>query len=185
MPLVMRSTDMTEEEYIVSETESEERHEYINGNLIAMPGESDINNEIAANILILLRQLLKAKGYSVYMEGVKVKIPGEPTYFYPDVFATKETTGDAKQYIKHEPELIAEVLSDTTRKYDLVDKFIAYQKISSLNYYLVVEPEKVLIQLFYKKEDDWEMMSFTNPSDVIGLSRMQIQFTVKDVYQPE
>ena len=41
---------LTIEEYIRFELQSECRHEYINGQLIEMPGEKDINNEIAIYI---------------------------------------------------------------------------------------------------------------------------------------
>ena len=116
------------------------------------------------------------------MEGVKVKIPDELKYFYPDVFATKEITGTTKQYIKHEPEIIVEVLSETTRKYDMVDKFISYQKISSLQYYMLVEPEKILVQLFYKENGDWEATSFTNVDDVIFLPALNMQLSLHHIY---
>ena len=106
MAVIVSDKKYTEEEYLDSELYSDIKHEYINGKLIQMPGEKDLNNEIAMNIAILLRRFLKSIGYSVYMEGVKVKIPNEAKYFYPDVFATKEITGNGKQYIKHQPEII-------------------------------------------------------------------------------
>ncbi len=185
MPVILSDIILTEDEYIQFELQSESKHEYCNGKLIDMAGESDINNEIAMNIAFILRQLLKSNGYSVYVEGVKIKIPDEPKYYYPDVFATKETTGITKQYIKYKPEIIVEVLSETTRKYDMVDKFINYQKITSLQYYMLVEPEKILVQLFYKKDNDWEVISFTNLNNVIDLTLLNIQLSLTDIYQPQ
>ena len=38
------SAPLTVEEYIQLELQSERRHEFINGQLIEMPGEKDINN---------------------------------------------------------------------------------------------------------------------------------------------
>jgi len=184
MPLIISERTFTEEEYIQYELQSDIRHEYVNGKLIEMAGESDLHNEIAMNIAILLRQILKGSGYSIYMEGVKIKLPDEPKYYYPDVFATKEITGSAKQYIKYQPEMIVEVLSETTRKYDMVDKFINYQKIPSLVYYMLVEPEKTLVQLFYKMNNDWEILSFTGIEDVVTLLAWNKAFTLKEVYKP-
>lgn len=183
MPIIAEQA-FTEEAYIQYELQSDTRHEYINGKLKAMAGESDLNNEIAMNIALLLRQFLKEQGYSVYMEGVKLKIPEELKYYYPDVFATKETTGSTRQYIKYQPEIIVEVLSETTRKYDMVDKFINYQKIPSLLYYMLVEPEKTLVQLFYKVNDDWEVISFTNLNDVIDFPMFKIRLSLTAIYQP-
>lgn len=184
MPLITSEHTFTEEEYIQHESQSDTRHEYANGRLIEIAGESDLHNEITVDVALLLRQLLKENGYSVYMEGVKIKIPDESKYYYPDVFATKETIGTTKQYIKYQAEIIVEVLSETTRKYDLVDKFINYQKISSLQYYLLAEPEKILVQLFYKVNNDWEVASFTNIEDIISLPVWNKQFTLSAIYQP-
>jgi len=182
MPLVTRDIALTEEEYINFELQSDIRHEFVNGKLIDMPGESDLHNDIVLTIAFLLKQELRQKGYNVYSESVKVKVPSEKKYYYPDVFATKELTGKVKQYIKHEPELIIEVLSESTRKYDTVDKFINYQKFPSLQYYILVEPETALVQLFYREGDDWEMRSFTKITDVLQLDALNISLSLKEIY---
>ena len=66
---------------------------------------------------------------------------GEGYYTYPDVFVTGHPDDLQNKYIKQFPVLIVEVLSDSIRKYDSIDKFIQYQKITTLEYYLSVEPE--------------------------------------------
>jgi len=49
--IVMRTAQsdkiFTVEEYIKHELTSERRHEFVNGQLFEIPGEKDINNEIA------------------------------------------------------------------------------------------------------------------------------------------
>ncbi len=44
------SAQLTVEEYIQLEFESDVRHEFINGQLIEIPGEKDINNQVAIYI---------------------------------------------------------------------------------------------------------------------------------------
>ena len=63
---------------------------------------------------------------------MKVKIQEEDQYYYPDIFITKEAETDNNKYVQFEPELIVEVLSETTRTKDMIDKFIQYRKIHSL-----------------------------------------------------
>src|SRR3954467_8999440 len=99
----------TVEEYIQHELRAEVRSEYINGQLFEMPGEKDINNEIAGTLYILFSTLLKTFGYYVYNHDVKVKVTGESKYYYADVFITKESRLESNQYIKSEPVLIVEV----------------------------------------------------------------------------
>lgn len=183
MGLVMHEKALSEKEYINFELQSEIKHEYVNGKLIDMPGESDLNNQLASNCFILLKILLKNKGYSFFIEGVKVKVPHENKYFYPDVFITKEPLSTGTVYIKEKPELIVEVLSESTRKYDTVDKFINYQKFDSLQYYILVEPETVFISVFARAEnDDWNLHTYSKETDIIQLPQLGISFTVNEIY---
>ena len=61
MPFTISDIVLTEDEYIAYELQLEDKHEYINSKLITMPGESDLNNETAMNIAILLRKLMNRK----------------------------------------------------------------------------------------------------------------------------
>jgi len=126
--------------------------------------------------------LLKDKGYSFFIEGVKVKLPREDKYFYPDVFITKEPLSKGTIYIKEQPELIVEVLSESTRKYDTVDKFINYQKFTSLKYYILVEPETLFISVFSRTENDWDLNTYSKGTDSIQLPQLGTGFTANEIY---
>lgn len=183
MGMMTHEKKLSEKEYILFELQSQVKHEYINGKLIDMPGESDLHNQLALSCCILLKRLLKDKGYSFFIEGVKVKLPDENKYFYPDVFITKEPLSNGTIYIKEQPELIVEVLSESTRKYDTVDKFINYQRFDSLQYYILVEPETVFISIFSRIEnDDWNLITYSKETDIIQLPKFGISFTAKEIY---
>jgi Uma2 family endonuclease len=82
--------------------------------------------------------------------------------------------------------LLVEVISGTTRKYDLVDKFIQYQKIETLQYYLCVEPEQQVV-LFYSKDAEgvWSIETFSKEEDIVNLAQLNTTFTLKQIYKPE
>ena len=173
----------TVEEYIKHELKSQVRSEFINGQLFEMAGEKDINNEIAGNLYILLSTLLKSLGYFIYSHDVKVKIFGEEKYYYPDVFITKELKTESNKYIKSEPVLIAEVVSETSQVNDYVDKYIAYTKIPSLQYYMIIEPETTLITCYKKDENgEWTTAKSTHLEDVVKLEISEVSFQLKEVY---
>ncbi len=177
----------TLDEYILLDEKGPDKHEYYYGKLIAMPGESLLHNRIAFLLSMLLHNLLEKQGFNVYIESVKVNIEGEEIYVYPDVTVIEnqpEADLPKKDYIIYQPLLIAEVLSDSTRKYDLTDKFIQYQKISSLQYYITVEPAKHLIHLFEKAADgDWTAKTFTELTETINLPQLNAAFTLADIYK--
>lgn len=174
----------TPEEYFSIEEAGDVRHEFVNGNLIEMSGASREHHKICKNILRILENLLADKGFEVFIENMKVKIQNENQYYYPDIFITKEVQTDENKYVQFEPELIVEVLSETTRAKDLVDKFIQYRKIKTLNFYLLVEPEKYLVLCNFKNDEgEWDMISYTEPEEIIALPKLNISISMKDIYK--
>jgi len=174
----------TIEEYIQHEWTAPARSEFINGQLFEMPGEKDINNQIALKFALLLMQLLAQKGYEVYAHDVKVKIFGENKYYYPDLFVTNEAKAESNRYIKSEPVLIVEVVSETSQVNDYVDKYIDYTKIPSLQYYLIVEPETLLITCYKRGEQsEWSTSKFTRLEDEVKLDLLNVSLKLRDVYQ--
>jgi Uma2 family endonuclease len=174
---------MTREEYIAFELKAARRHEFINGQLFEIPGELDINNLIAGKLYVLLACILEQKGYLVFSHDVKVAIPGEEKYYYPDVFVTNEPRTEENKYNKSAPVLIAEVLSPTSRITDTVDKYLDYTKIPSLHYYLVVEPEAVYITLYHRNGGgQWQADIFTQKEQIISLPLLEMQIPLSAVY---
>ena len=174
---------MSVEEYIAFEETSEVRHEYFNGKIYEMPGTTDFHNLICGNIYILLRQLFRGTDAGVFTENVKMQITDEK-YTYPDVFLTNDERDLQSRTIKKYPSVIIEVLSDKTRVYDKTDKFILYQKMSSLKHYLTVEPEKPLVEVYSIQEDGtWEVETFTLISETINLTSLNIELKMTDIYQ--
>ncbi len=53
----------TPEEYLESEVLSEERHEYIDGEIRLMTGGTPNHNDLAGNLLIILKLALKKQPY--------------------------------------------------------------------------------------------------------------------------
>jgi len=172
----------TVEEYITYELTSETRHEFINGQLFEMAGEKDINNLIAGIIYILLTNSLK--NYLVFNHDIKVAIPGGSKYYYPDVFATREEKNENNRYIKYQPEIIVEVVSESIQLTDYVDKYIDYTKIPSLQYYMIVEPETILITVYKRTAtNEWITRKYTQLKDVAQLDKMNVSFSLQDVYK--
>lgn len=180
MKAIELDTPLTEDEYFLFEEKSELKHELVNNTLYEMSGISKYHNRITLNILLLLRSLLKTETYELYFEGYKVKTPNG-NFFYPDVLICHT---DAHTYYTEQPILIVEVLSNTTRKFYLTDKFIQYQKIEMLKYYLCIEPEQLVALFYYKQQDEWIAETLTKEEQIISLPELNISFNLKDIYNP-
>lgn len=178
---------MTVEQYIAFEERSEERHEYINGNLIPMPGTSSDHNYLCMNLVQALRLLLKLQGltdYRIFQENVKVQITSERDYTYPDILVTNDPRDLKNQYIKKYPVVIFEVLSKTSRSEDSSDKFIRYKNIESLQNYILVDSGKKVVEVRVKSADGaWEAESYVETDVQFPVPALGIELPFDDVYE--
>jgi Uma2 family endonuclease len=173
---------ITIEEYIQSEWSAKIRHEFIDGVLIEIPQSDDTHNRIAGNIGICIADKIKNTGYQLYLIDIKVATPDYLKIFYPDVMVTNEPRTQENAYIKKAPVLLAEVVSPGSHSHDYIDKYIEYTKIPSLQYYLIVEPETILITMYARSEEGWEVQKFTKLADEISLPALGASLLLKDIY---
>lgn len=181
MKVIHLQKKMSDEEYFLFEEKSELRHELINGNLYEMSGISIFHNDIVRNLLFLFHTFLKGTDWKLVFESFKIKT-GDENFFYPDIAICYP---EVEKYFSAQPILIVEVLSDATRNYDLTDKYIQYKKFETLQYYLCVEPEQQAVFFYYKVEtEEWMTEIFTKDEQLISLSKLNISFSLKDIYNP-
>ena len=79
---------LTSEEYLELEAQSNQKHEYINGLVYAMAGTTDIYNIIAGNLFILIRTHLRGTSCRTYFADVKARIEQRNCFYYPDLLVT-------------------------------------------------------------------------------------------------
>ena len=101
----------TVDEYLELELASEEKHEFVDGILIEMPGESKKANKIAGSIYTTLRAGVKGKPFEVFNHDVKLRtVPGRK-YRYPDIMVAP-TDDDQDTHVVHNAVLTVEVTSE-------------------------------------------------------------------------
>jgi len=179
--IILDKPFLSENEYFLFEEKSELKHEYINSTLFEMSGASMDHNFIVINLLFLLKPAAKNKGKQTNIDGYKVRTP-DGNFFYPDLVIS-EPKGE--KYYTEKPILIVEVLSNSTRLYNLSDKFIQYRKCNTLEYYLCVEPEKKVVY-FFRREDNNEWIAeepYTDDEAIVSLPSLNTSLALKDIYQ--
>ena len=83
-PLPPTPPKISVQEYLALERQSEIRHEYVDGEMIAMAGVSFKHNKVSGNFYIGFELGLRDRDCEVYVESVRVRV--SPTrYRYPDV----------------------------------------------------------------------------------------------------
>lgn len=85
-------------EFLVWERKQEYKHEYVNGEVLAMSGASFNHNRIASNIIISIGSFLKNKSCDIFGSDLRVSVKFKNSYFYPDaiILCNEPEFDDAK-----------------------------------------------------------------------------------------
>ncbi len=148
---------LTEEEYLAQERRSPVKSEYYKGEIFAMAGAKESHNLIIAAVIGILHPHFKGKPCEVYPSDMKVKNAKDCFYAYPDVSIVcgKAEFLSSSQDVLLNPDLIIEVLSESTEKYDRGAKFSLYRNIPSVKEYLLINSEEKKIESFVRNGDNW------------------------------
>ena len=192
-------TRLTPEEYITFERKALPnaeiiRHEYINGELIAMSGASRAHNLITGNIFGELRTLLRGSKCETYANEMRVSTPTTTSYFYPDVVVVCEESrfeDDVFDTLLN-PIILVEVLSPSTQVYDRREKFAHYRQLASLQEYVLVSQDKVLVEHYRRQEKqgtasvtgkDWIFADFQALEEILPLTSIQCELPLQEIYE--
>ncbi|MDQ5768096.1 Uma2 family endonuclease [Thiothrix subterranea] len=174
---------ITEQDYLEGEKTAEFRHEYVDGQIYAMAGTSIRHNDIALNIAFALRAATRGTPCKVNASDVKVRAQRSKAYYYPDVIVGCQRD-EADEYYLEKPCLIVEVTSKSTEWKDFTEKLIAYQKLVSLQVYLIVAQDQPQVTLFYRDaEGAWDVARFDSLEQTITLPCPEATLTLADIYE--
>jgi Uma2 family endonuclease len=174
---------LTVDEFLEWEKHQDVRHEFIEGQVFAMVGTTMAHNVIAGNIQALLHAQLRGRGCRVFASDMKVQLKNR--FYYPDVLISCEKF-DAKKLFVTEPVLIVEVLSDSTATTDKREKLTGYQRLRSLQCYLLVSQNERLVTVYMKDEgENWLVTTLQDEAclDLAALPCGQITLPLSAVYE--
>lgn len=173
---------LTVEEYFELEKNSEIRHEFYFGKLIDMPGESKNANRIAKKTEGAFDAIIDHTIFETFRGEVRLTINQSTIYRYPDVMIAL-ISDDEDDYAVTQPIVIVEVLSDSTAKVDTGKKLREYTSLASLQYYLVVSQDEVLVQVNQRKGNSWEFYFYDKLTDEIQFSVFNKSVFLNDIYK--
>ena len=173
------------EEYLELERAAETRHEYIDGEIVAMAGAGLNHNLIVSSLIGNLYNLLKGKNCNIFPSDMRLHIPVNGLYTYPDVMVAcgqLEFTDEKKDTLTS-PSLIVEVLSPSTEDYDRGGKFMRYRSIPSLQEYLLIDSTGILAEKFARDENgNWFLNEYRDRNAIINLKSLNVEISLAEIY---
>ena len=140
---------------------------------------------ITGNLTIELGIRLKGKGCEVFLTDLRLHIPKNTLFTYPDISVVcgQPETLNNDDWNLLNPTVIFEVLSPSTRGYDRGMKFGLYKDIPSLKEYVLVDSEKIKIEVWSLDEDgQWQLRVFEDPEEALHLSSLSLSIPVQEIY---
>lgn len=169
------------DDYLEGEREVDVRSEYVDGQVYAMVGSSELHNTVATSLCNAIERTLP-DNCRVWQSDMKVRVDLGNRHFvyYPDIMAAcGENRGDP--YVRDNPILIVEVLSPSTKRADLKEKFDNYIQIPSLQEYVVVSQDTPHPRIF-RRRNGWQPEGFY-AGERFRLESVGLEMAVEEVYR--
>ena len=178
----------TLQDYLARETQSPQKNEFYNGQILPMPGSKFKHNEISANMISLVKWAIKPlpQKFRVITSDQKIYIEAENIAVYPDVLVICEAPQywNQREDLITNPLLIVEVLSRSTRKYDRGDKFMLYQLLPSFKEYVLIEQNKPSVESWFQQSDKtWNKLIVNGLENTIPLRTLGVSIALEDIYE--
>ena len=176
----------TVDEYLELEEKAEFKSEFVNGDIIPMAGATANHNILTAKFLARILLALEDLDYAVFMSDMRLLMPDQERYTYPDVMVVKGQPifTDEKQTGITNPCLIIEVLSNSTGEYDRENKFKLYRSIPSFQEYILVEQTSYGVEQYAKQANGkWLLADYVGEDAVLKLESVDFEISLMDLYK--
>lgn len=174
------------EAYLEMENAAIEKHEYYKGEVFAMSGAKMPHNNIFKNLLIALGNKLKAKKCQPYGSDMRVHIPSNTLFTYPDISIVcgEVITLNDDEYNVLNPSVIIKILSKSTKNYDRGEKFKLYRDIVTLKEYILVDSESLHIEVFRLNENNhWELEEYNDAGSYLQIKTINDNVLIAEIYE--
>lgn len=177
---------ISQDEYLTEERAALDKHEYYQGEIFAMSGASLKHNKIFSNLFIDIGSKLKGKNCRPYGSDLRIHIPKNTLYTYPDIsiICGDPDLTDQEFDTATNPSVIIELLSKSTRNYDKGEKFTLYRDIDSLKEYVLVDTEKIYVEKHIRNADkSWQLTDYRSLENSFTIDSIQHSFSLMDIYE--
>jgi len=176
-------TLLTPAQYLAAERVSDVKHEFLHGDVFAMAGGSYRHSLIAANIVRHLGNALEARPCAVHTSDMRVR--AGDLYTYPDVtvLCGEPRFEDERRDTLLNPNVIFEVLSDSTESYDRGRKFEQYRTVPSLFEVVLVSQAEIHVEHFARQPDGSWRLREVRAGQRLELPALGCELSVDDIYR--
>lgn len=177
---------LTPAEYLALEDAAKYKSEYCKGEVFAMAGGTADHNRIGLNFVEGLRPVLREKKCELFMGDMKVWIEQAETFVYPDlvIVCGKPNYYENRKDIVTNPVVLVEVLSESTKSYDHIEKFQLYRSVPTLREYILVDQYSVHVKQYFREAKfRWVLTEHYDENETIKFSSVDAEIALSAIYR--
>jgi Uma2 family endonuclease len=177
---------ITPQEYLIRERQASTKSEFYRSEVVEMVRGTANHSLIAANFVREAGNALKDKPCAVFNSDLRVQVQSTGLYTYPDatiVCGELEFDDDQRDTLLN-PTVIAEVLSDSTEKYDRGKKSNHYRQITSLKELILIAQDRPHAERFTRQPNgDWLFHEQKEMTADFELKSLGISVAMSELYR--
>jgi len=177
---------LSPEEYLAFEREAETKHEYHDGEIVAMAGGTGPHSLLAVNLGSELRQQLRGRPCLVLNSDMRVWIDETRRFLYPDLsgLCGQPQYLDATRDVLTNPAIVIEVLSPKTEAYDRGKKLALYMAQPSIGEIALVNQDEVRVEKYTRQPDgSWRFEAFAGLDAAVRFEALGCAVRLGDLYE--
>ena len=187
-PIALYGNTYTYSDYL--KFDFEEMVELIRGKVFKMsPAPKSIHQEISTNILGVIWSYLRLKPCKVYAAPFDVVLPiqnekrdSSTTVVQPDICVICDLSKIEERGCVGAPDLIVEILSSSTARKDLNDKYSIYEEVGVKEYWIVM-PKEQIVEAFHLVNKKYQLRAAYNREDIITSEMFPgLEIDLKEVF---
>jgi len=172
-------------DYLAFEHASAEKHEYRDGEIVAMAGANYTHNTIVGNTAPGFHAQLHGSAYRVLFGSLRLHTPTN-LYTYADLLVVGEQRCflDEQRDTLLNPLALIEVVAPSTAAYDRGEKFRHYRSIESLREYVLIEQDSQRTEHFVRQANDrWLLVDTVGPDATLRLPTLDCAIPFAEIYE--
>lgn len=185
MSLPKALPQFTPKEYLELERNSAIRHEYLDGFVYAMAGESLEHSTVCFNLGTHIGMQLKGKPCRGFSPNMKVRIDSQGLFAYPDlaIVCGDPLFHDGRHDVLINPTVIVEVLSPSTENYDRGEKFLRYSEhLVTLQDFILISQDQPRLEHFARQPDGtWSNAMIEGLTNSLYLSSIDCHLILSEI----
>jgi Uma2 family endonuclease len=173
-------------QYLSFERGSDSKHEYFDGEIFAMVGASREHVLIVTQLVTMLNSQLADRPCEVYSNDMRLRVTPTGLYTYPDVMVVcgEPQFDDSTTDMLLNPNVIFEVLSDSTEQYDRKVKLQHYRTVPSLTDYVLVAQDAYRLTYHSRQSDGaWASREVEGAEATLILNSIGCKLELREIYR--